>query len=129
MNEDEQRQSATDRERSLLDTAPESVWSRWEARVAGFSSRWGRGLGWLSVGVVGAICIGKLESWGVDAYTARWGGSLFKVATAGWAGYRISKDILSIDPSMGRSDIERAILHLARAFVVGATIIAVCMAV
>lgn len=109
--------------------APESIWTRFEARCAGFSQRWGRGLGWLAIGIIGALLIGYLEPWGVPAYTARWLGSLFKAATAAWGAYRISKGICSIDPSMAETPQERGLLHLARAFIVGATIVAVLMAV
>ena len=112
-----------------VDTSQQSIWTRIEAQAMGFSARWGRGLGWLGVGIIGALLIGYLEPLGVPAYTARWLGSLFKAATAAWGAYRISKDICSIDPSMAENPIERGMLHMARAFIVGGTIIAVLMAV
>lgn len=88
-----------------------------------------RGLFWLAVAIAGAVVIGRLESWGFDSYTARWLGACFKVASGGWGGYRIARGVLGIDPSTCTDATGFALLHLARAILVGAAIIGVCLAI
>lgn len=88
-----------------------------------------RGVTWLLVGVLGAIIVGHLPGWGVDPYTQRWIGACFKVATGGWGGYRISRDIARLDPTSISEPTASAIQHLARAFIMGMAIIGVCLAV
>lgn len=97
--------------------------------IAEFRHRYGRGLLWLAIALVGALVIGKLPAWGVDDYTARWAGAMFKAAAGAWGGYRISKGICRIDPSQAQTDVGAALLHLARAVIVTGTIASVCLAV
>lgn len=94
-----------------------------------FQHRWGRGLLWLAIAFLGAAIVGRLADWGVDDYTARWAGACFKAAAGAWGGYRISKGVCRIDPSTGRDGLEAGLLHLSRAFIVSACILAVCLAV
>lgn len=90
----------------------------------------GRGTGWLLVALIGAILVGHLEELGVNAYTARWAGGTFKIASVVYGGYRISRDVLRIDPSMAQANLTAyAILHFARAALIGALAIAICVAV
>lgn len=89
-----------------------------------------RGLGWLAVAILGAIAIGYLPVLGVNEYTARWLGALFKLASVVFGGYRVSRDVLRIDPSSVQHDATGyAVMHLARAILIGALAVAVCVAV
>lgn len=89
-----------------------------------------RGTGWLLIAVIGAILIGHLVDFGVNEYTARWLGALFKVASVVFGGYRISRDVLRIDPSTVQHDaVGYAVLHLARALFIALLAVAVCVAV
>lgn len=95
-----------------------------------------RGTGWLLIAFAGAWIIGSgaLDAWGVNEYTQRWLGACLKVGTGAWGGYRISRDVARIDPSMvpgGLTDNARgyALMHLARAIIIGSCILAVCLAV
>ena len=88
--------------------------------------QYARGLGWLLVALIGALLIDHYPALS-DGYTGRWLGACLKAATGAWGGYRISRDICRIDPSKSETSIERAMQHLARAILVGATIIAVCV--
>lgn len=87
--------------------------------------QYARGLGWLLVALLGALLIDRYPLLS-DGYTGRWLGACLKVATGAWGGYRISRDICRIDPSQADTGIERALMHLARALVIGAAIIGVC---
>lgn len=105
-----------------------------ENTMSGPRRNWLRGLEWLAVAAIGAAIIGHLDAWGVDGYTARWAGACFKVAAGAWGGYRISRDIARIDPSstagLGVPDPRAfATLHMARALIIAAAIIGVCVAV
>lgn len=95
--------------------------------------RWyqfGRGTGWILVALIGALYIGPhLGALGVNEYGQRWLGACFKVASAAWGGYRISRGLLRIDPSSTTDPLTFALLHIARALVVSAVILAVCLAV
>jgi hypothetical protein len=87
-----------------------------------------RGLGWLLFALVGAFLLSRYV--GMTEYWQRWAGACFKIATAGWGGFRISRDICRIDPSVAGDDMHAAaLLQLARALIVGAAIIAICVAV
>lgn len=92
-----------------------------------------RGIGWLIVALLGAWVIGsgKLQEYGVNEYTARWLGVCFKCASGVWAGYRVSRDVLKIDPGSWYSTNLQAfaLLHLARAVIVGIIILAVTQGV
>lgn len=89
-----------------------------------------RGAGWLLVALIGAALIGYLPGLGVNEYTARWAGALFKVASVVYGGYRVSRDVLRIDPSFVQHDARAfAVMHLARAALIGALAVAVCVAV
>jgi hypothetical protein len=92
-----------------------------------------RGLIWLAVGIAGALLIGYLPEFGVNEYAQRWCGACLKVATGAWGGYRISRDIARIDPSasigLAPNPQAFALLHLARALIIAAVILAVCLAV
>ena len=95
-----------------------------------------RGAGWLLIAFIGAFVIGSgaLDAWGVNEYTQRWLGACLKVGTGAWGGYRISRDVARIDPSMvpgGLTENARgyAMMHLARAIIIGSCILAVCLAV
>lgn len=105
-----------------------NILSRAEAAAIGFRNRFGRALGWLFLAVLGAYAVGHMTQWGVDEYTARWAGACFKAASGAFGGYRVAKTC-RIDPSMGADGTERALLHLARAIIVGAVILAICLAV
>lgn len=87
-----------------------------------------RGVGWLLVAIAGAWLIGsgKLTEYGVNEYTARWLGVLFKAGSGTWGGYRISRDVLKIDPSVALTgSVPFALLHIARALIIGLMIFAV----
>jgi hypothetical protein len=87
-----------------------------------------RGIGWLLFALLGAFLLARYV--GMTEYWQRWAGACFKVATGGWIGFRISRDICRIDPSVATSDIRAAaMLQLARALIVGCTILALCLAV
>lgn len=95
-----------------------------------------RGTGWLLIAFAGAFVIGSglLDDWGVNEYTQRWLGACLKVGTGAWGGYRISRDVARIDPSIvpgGLTDNARgyAVMHLARAIIIGSCVLAVCLAV
>lgn len=94
----------------------------------------GRGIGWLLVALLIAVSFGGLQDLGVNEYTSRWIGGMAKIASVVYGGYRISRDVLRIDPS-GTPDrpidnqVAFAILHFARAALIGALAIAICMAV
>lgn len=91
-----------------------------------------RGVGWLIIALLGAWAIGSgfLQEHGVNEYTARWLGVCFKAASAVWAGYRISRDVLKIDPSVAfTGSVPFAILHIARAILIGALVLAVTQGV
>jgi hypothetical protein len=90
--------------------------------------QYARGLGWLCVGLLGALLIDHSPDLS-QGYTGRWLGACLKAATGAWGGYRISRDICRIDPSQADTSIERAMLHLSRALIVGLTIVAVCIAI
>lgn len=95
--------------------------------------RWyqfGRGTIWILVALIGAVYIGPhLGDLGINEYGQRWLGSCFKVASAAWGGFRVSRDICRIDPSSTTEPVPFALLHLARALLVGLTILGVCLAV
>ena len=87
-----------------------------------------RGVGWLVVAIAGAWLIGsgKLTEYGMNEYTARWLGVLFKAGSGTWVGYRISRDVLKIDPSVAISgSVPFALMHIARALIIGLMIFAV----
>jgi len=87
-----------------------------------------RGLGWLLFALLGAFILARYV--GMTEYWQRWAGACFKAATGGWIGFRISRDICRIDPSVATDNIiAAAMLQLARAFVVGLAILAICLAV
>lgn len=88
--------------------------------------RYFRGLLWLSVAVIGAVV---LWQYGAQAYVERWGGALAKAATGVWGGYRVSKGVCRIDPSLGADGMERGLLHLARAIIVTGVTLAICLSV
>lgn len=95
-----------------------------------------RGAGWLLIAFIGAFVIGSglLDDWGVNEYTQRWLGACLKVGTGAWGGYRISRDVARIDPSTvpgGLTENGRgyAVMHLARAIIIGSCVLAVCLAV
>lgn len=91
-----------------------------------------RGIGWLLVAIIGAWLIGSgfLARVGVNEYTARWLGVCFKAASAIWAGYRVSRDVLKIDPSLAiTGSVPFAVLHCARALVICAFVLAVTQGV
>ena len=95
-----------------------------------------RGAGWLLIAFIGAFVIGSgaLDTWGVNEYTQRWLGACLKVGTGAWGGYRISRDVARIDPSTvpgGLTENARgyALMHLARAIIIGSCVLAVCLAV
>lgn len=89
-------------------------------------NRYFRGLLWLTVALVGAYA---LWSTGSYAYVERWAGALFKAATGVWGGYRVSKGVCRIDPSLGTDGYERGMLHLARAIIVTGMVLAICLAI
>lgn len=87
-----------------------------------------RGIGWLALAVFGAWLIdsGWLAHLGINEYTARWLGVCFKTASGTWGGYRISRDVLKIDPSLVAGNATGfALMHLARAVIIGIIILAV----
>lgn len=89
-----------------------------------------RGIGWLAVAVAGAWFIGSggFAAMGMNEYVARWIGVCFKVGTGAWGGYRISRDVLKIDPSavaISGNAQAYALMHLARAVIVGIIILSV----
>lgn len=92
-----------------------------------------RGLIWLAAGVLGAVLIGHAVDFGLNEYAQRWLGACLKVATGAWGGYRISRDIARIDPSKGPGLVPQptafALLHMARAVIIAAAILGVCLAV
>lgn len=88
-----------------------------------------RGTGWFALAVIGALLIGPhLAEWHVNDYTQRWLGACFKAASGAWGGYRISRGMLRIDPGSTTDPLGFAFLHVARAIVVAAVIIAICVA-
>ncbi|GAA0721423.1 hypothetical protein [Dokdonella soli] len=94
-----------------------------------------RGLVWLAIGVAGALLYGHAGELGLNEYTQRWLGACLKVTTGAWGGYRISRDIACIDPSSTQysglpvNPMAFAVLHLARALIIAAAILGVCLAV
>lgn len=94
-----------------------------------FNARYGRGVLWLLVAIAGAFVVAMLPDLGVDEYVSRWCGAVFKAGSGAWVGYRVSKGICRIDPSQATTDQGAAFLHLARAVIVGATVVSVCLAV
>jgi hypothetical protein len=90
--------------------------------------RLARGIGWLLFALAGAFFLARYV--GMTEYWQRWAGACFKLMTGGWFGFRISRDICRIEPSVATSDIHAAaLLQLARALVVAAAILALCLAV
>lgn len=95
------------------------------------SHNWLRGAEWLLIALLGALVVGHFDAV-FDGYTARWAGACFKVASGAWGGYRISRDIARIDPSVAQpysEPLNFALLHIARAVIMAASIIGVCVAV
>jgi hypothetical protein len=92
--------------------------------------RYHRGLVWLAVAALGLWSIDHLGWTGLSTYSLRKLGALFTVAASVWGSYRISRDVLRIDPSAADgSPVAQAILQLARAVLVGIIAVAVCVSV
>lgn len=92
------------------------------------SRKYARGLGWLLVALLGALLLDTHPAV-VDTFVGRWFGACLKVATGGFGGYRFSRDICRIDPSEALPGVERGLLHLARAILIGACVIGVCVSI
>lgn len=91
-----------------------------------------RGAGWALVALLVAIALSThtLTEWGITEYNARWLGALAKIASAVFGGYRVSRDVLRIDPSSASDNpLAYATLQLARTLLIGLFALAVCMAV
>ena len=89
-----------------------------------------RGVGWLLVALIGLWSIDHLAWTGLSEYSVRKLGGMFTAAAAAFGGYRISRDVLRIDPSLSAdSPIAFALLQLARALLIGLLAGAVCASV
>lgn len=88
-----------------------------------------RGWLWLVLAILTFWAIDHLTWAGFSGYTIRKLGSLATAAACIWGGYRVTRDVLKIDPSQHEdAPIAYAILHLSRALLVAGLTIAVCLA-
>lgn len=83
--------------------------------------------GWLFPAMLVALVIGL--HYGGTQYLASWAGACGKVATGAWGGYWISRNVVRADPSARATPEERNADKMARAIVVAAAIVGVCLAV
>lgn len=89
-----------------------------------------RGAGWLLVAAIGLWSIDQLAWTGLSEYSVRKLGALYTVAACVWGGYRVSRDVLRIDPSsLAHTPVAAALLHLARALLIGLFALAACASV
>lgn len=88
-----------------------------------------RGAGWLAIALLGLWSIDHLAWTGLSEYSVRKLGGMFTAATAAFGGYRISRDVLRIDPGTTDNPVGYALLQLARALLVGLLAVAVCASV
>lgn len=88
-----------------------------------------RGVGWLVIAAVGLWSMDHLAWTGLSEYSIRKLGALFAIAGSVFGSYRISRDVLRIDPSSTNDPIASALLSLARAIVVTGIAVAVCVSV
>lgn len=91
--------------------------------------RFHRGALWLLVAVLGFWSIDHLDWTGLSAYSIRRLGALLTIAATVWGGYRVTRDVLRIDPSRLVDERARATAHLARAVVIGLFAVAACVSV
>ena len=82
---------------------------------------------WLLLAMLGG-CLLWFAFGGVQ-YLGAWIGALAKAASGAWGGYWISRNVVRADPSARDTESERNADKLARAIVVAATVLAVCIAV
>lgn len=96
------------------------------AAPAAFQLRLWRGWLWLAFAIAGALYL----TFGGDTegYVGRWLGAVFKAASGGYVGYRLSRGLSRIDTSTGESGNERGLLHIARALCIIGGMIGVCVA-
>lgn len=90
-----------------------------------------RGLGWLLVAMIGLWSIDHLAWTGLSEYSVRKLGALFTIAATVFGSYRISRDVLRIDPSRcaDQSSVAAALLQLARCLLMAGFAIAACVSV
>lgn len=88
--------------------------------------RYYRGVIWLAVAVVGFWGIEHMHTFGLTEYTTRRFGALMTAAASVWGGYRISRDVLRLDPSAFTDERARSIAALGRALFIGLLTVAIC---
>lgn len=86
-----------------------------------------RGTEWLLV--AGLIALGIALLLGGTLYLTAWLGTLGKAATGAWGGLAIGRYTLRINSDDVDDDKAKAIMHLGRCILVGAAMVAVCLAV
>lgn len=110
-----------------IEYALASAW-RW-LRDQAVWRRYHRGIIWLVVACVGLWALGSIgDLLGLSGYVLRRLGALLTVAATVWGGYRVSRDVLRIDPSAALETEDwtaYALLHLARAVFIGLLALAV----
>lgn len=82
---------------------------------------------WLLVALAFALLV-ALDFHGVQ-YIGSWAGSLGKLGTGAAAGLVIAKAQVRTNPDARTDPVERAIEKLARALIIGACVLAMCIAV
>lgn len=89
-----------------------------------------RGVGWLLIAAIGFWSLDHLAWTGLSEYSVRKLGALFTIAACVFGGYRVSRDVLRIDPGISaNTPVAAAILHLARAILIGLFALGACASV
>lgn len=94
-----------------------------------FDKNFTRGLGWLAIALIGLWSIDHLAWTDLSEYSVRKLGGMFTAAAAAFGGYRISRDVLRIDPGLADNPTSYGLLQLARALLIGLLAVAVCASV